>query len=232
MPRKATPGTKRYKPQPVKRYNVDETGVVETVQEDDTTDEQIEYTVQTAIPTPSDTLNEATEFPKGKQSVAIEHMLAEILASSVRAFTAYLFTPPNAMTEQEATSTAFPPVRMLQRRIDKWLKIKLPFHKMDAKDKADIEEMLTAVTNYAIRLLAKTYKKIVDNIMHKQPKPVVNNAPLNGHEQRVYQQMQQQRSMREQQELEKSAKQAYNDLSYQDKQQMLSLIGSDIGLEG
>src|SRR5690242_15745224 len=104
MPRKPTYDKSRFQHMP-RKYNVDET--------DNTGNSNISGDNSSSgfndADKHSDTIHEviqeSTNFPKGKQSIAIEHMLAELGSYSLRIFTAYLFKPYNAMTEEESKSS-------------------------------------------------------------------------------------------------------------------------------
>lgn len=144
---------------------------------------------------PTVAFEEAESVSKKTTNVSIERYLAILMKHGLRVGTAYLFKPHNAMTEVEAGSTTIPTIRMLQRRIDKWLKINLPFNKMDKADKADIEEIVTAVGNYLIRISAQAIDRWVARLTNQQPRPInavrtQSHAPLTPHEQNVQAHMQ------------------------------------------
>ena len=191
------------------------------------------------IPTPEQHikqgLEESTEFPKGKQSIAIEHIVAELGSAGLRWFTGYLFKPYKAMTEVESKSSVVPSVRMLQRRIDKFLKVNLPISKMDKADKADIEEMITAVGNYLIRVVAMTFNEILNKAKHKEPRNVVPNqpTPYTQHELNIIRQRQQayQAQMKQQGELGHGTIMANSngDLTVEQKEALLRMVGTDTG---
>lgn len=213
-------------------YNIDaETGVIEKRQEDteedvfeddkpfltngNTTAEKFNAT---------ETLNEATEFPKGKQSIAIEHFAAELASAGARYFTAWLFKPVNAMTEEEAKSTTVPSIRMVQRRIDKWLKIKLPISKMSKEDKADIEETVTALLNYIMRISAQAFNRFINGVKKKQPQ-VVTHTQYTDHEMRIL--AARQRARREAEN--GSNEPANGNMTPELKQALIMSIGGDNG---
>lgn len=233
------------KPINTTKYNVDATtGVVEPVKEERFVDNSAsemfedESTIDTHSvddTNKSDVFEEATNVTKKTTNISIERYVAILLKHSLRVGTAWLFKPYNAMSEEEASSTAVPTIRMFQRRIEKKLKVALPFDRMDKQDKADIEEVVTAVGNYLIRISAAALDRMIARIT-KQNRPV-QPRPLNDHEVRVMQSMQRMKQASkpnrvEDTEIGQDIINNHNGMSVEEKQALLTAIGSDLGLEG
>ena len=204
----------------------------EDAQKEDILEDDIDISsVQAQGETPSDILDshvqDAPNFPKRKANIAIEHAVASIFSGSVRSLTALMFGMENAMLREEADSTVIPPIRMIQRRIEKYLKISLPFDKLDKKDKEDIEEFLMALATYGTRITVQWIEKIMawlqGQVARKQankPRPIAPISNISPEYRAALEKMRQENVVH-----------SNGEMSPEQKAAMIANLTSDMGIE-
>jgi len=93
--------------------------------------------------------------------INITKMLAQIVAIGLVAATKKMFGIENQMVLEEAQSVTEPTIRMVGRRVDKYMKVVVPLDKLDKEDAKDVELIITTFTIYVFRLFIQLYQKLM-----------------------------------------------------------------------
>lgn len=94
--------------------------------------------------------------------------VADTLAASLCYATQNKANPKKNIAYEEAQSITSPIVRMIGRRLPKFLKPLLPKTKLNEQDAADLEEIIVTLAKFSLRFLAVTMEEITMSKEAKQ----------------------------------------------------------------